>query len=243
MEGGGAGVEGVKETAWSARGWEVDGGRIHDHRGRTHPNLLSGSSIVMTTTARSACGVPRLITMVVVGKGEATLIEGKGGVVAPSPPVDTDGMRRARTAVVVMGGSDYGNCWVCPWWWLLPSTCQRALIEGKGGVVAPSPPVDTDGMRRARTAVVVMGGSDYGNCWVCPWWWLLPSTRQRDDGDIAGCCADERKRRMATLLATVRMGGNNFDNDRGSAEAALLHSNLLLVFVEHWWGGGEMVVC
>lgn len=52
MEGGGAGVEGVKETAWSARGWEVDGGRIHDHRGRTHPNLLSGSSIVMTTTAR-----------------------------------------------------------------------------------------------------------------------------------------------------------------------------------------------
>ncbi|EEC70482.1 hypothetical protein OsI_01549 [Oryza sativa Indica Group] len=52
MEGGGAGVEGVKETTWSARGWEVDGGRIHDHRGRTHPNLLSGSSIVMTTTAR-----------------------------------------------------------------------------------------------------------------------------------------------------------------------------------------------
>uniref|UniRef100_A0A0E0FKP1 Uncharacterized protein n=1 Tax=Oryza nivara TaxID=4536 RepID=A0A0E0FKP1_ORYNI len=52
MEGGGAGVEGVEETAWSARGWEVDGGRIHDHRGRTHPNLLSGSSTMMTTTAR-----------------------------------------------------------------------------------------------------------------------------------------------------------------------------------------------
>uniref|UniRef100_A0A0D3EMY3 Uncharacterized protein n=1 Tax=Oryza barthii TaxID=65489 RepID=A0A0D3EMY3_9ORYZ len=52
MEGGGAGVEGVEETAWSARGWEVDGGRIHDHRGWTHPNLLSGNSTVMTTTAR-----------------------------------------------------------------------------------------------------------------------------------------------------------------------------------------------
>uniref|UniRef100_A0A0E0C0Y2 Uncharacterized protein n=1 Tax=Oryza meridionalis TaxID=40149 RepID=A0A0E0C0Y2_9ORYZ len=32
MEGGGAGVEGVEEMAWSARGWEVDGGWWPDPR-------------------------------------------------------------------------------------------------------------------------------------------------------------------------------------------------------------------
>uniref|UniRef100_A0A0E0JHJ3 Uncharacterized protein n=1 Tax=Oryza punctata TaxID=4537 RepID=A0A0E0JHJ3_ORYPU len=53
MEGGGCGVKGVEEAAWSARGWEVDGGRIHSHRGgRRHRWLLCGWEETASTTTR-----------------------------------------------------------------------------------------------------------------------------------------------------------------------------------------------